>query len=48
MLHHTQGYDKYVLGLYVVCGVVLALTLMTIVIAVVLRKDDSTNKWLAR
>jgi hypothetical protein len=43
-----QGYDKYVLGAYVVCGVVLSLALLTIIIAVVLRKDDSANVWLAR
>jgi len=43
-----QGYDKYVLGAYVICGVVLALTVLTAIIAVVLRKDDTANVWLAR
>jgi hypothetical protein len=43
-----QGYDKYVLGAYVICGVVLSLALLTVIIAVVLRKDDSANVWLAR
>jgi hypothetical protein len=44
----VQGYDKYVLGMYVICGAVLALTLLTVGVAVILRKDDSSNIWLAR
>jgi hypothetical protein len=44
----TQGYPTYVLGLYVICATVLALVLATIVIAIVLRKDDSSNTWLQR
>jgi hypothetical protein len=43
-----QGYDKYVLGLYVICAMVLALAVLTIAVAVVLRKDDSSNVWIAR
>lgn len=43
-----QGYGNYVTGVYVICSVVLALAVTTIVIAVVLRKDDTANVWLGR
>lgn len=43
-----QGYSKYVLGMYIICAVVLALAVSTVAVAVVLRKDDSSNVWLAR
>lgn len=47
--HNVQGYDVYIAALYVAAGSIIAICLLTVLLAVVLRRsDDNASPWLRR
>lgn len=43
-----QGYETFIAVFYVLAAVVLVSLVLTVWVAVILRKDDSGNVWLRR